>query len=48
MRIQNRPFHSPESGVSVIVNLVKNEGVGAFFKGLTPKLLMVGPKVSLD
>jgi len=44
-RIQNRPFHSPETGVSVITNLVKNEGFGAFFKGLTPKLLVVGPKL---
>jgi hypothetical protein len=44
-RIQHRPFHSPESGVSVITNLVKNEGFGAFFKGLTPKLLVVGPKL---
>jgi hypothetical protein len=44
-RIQNRPFHSPESGVSVVTNLMKNEGFGAFFKGLTPKLLVVGPKL---
>lgn len=44
-RIQNRPFNSPESGVSIVKNLVKNEGVGGFFKGLTPKLLVVGPKL---
>lgn len=44
-RIQNRPFNSPESGVSIFKNLVKNEGVGGFFKGLTPKLLVVGPKL---
>lgn len=44
-RIQNRPFHSPESGVSIIYSLVRNEGFGAFFKGLTPKLLVVGPKL---
>jgi hypothetical protein len=44
-RIQHRPFDSPESGVSVVRNLVKNEGVGAFFKGLTTKLLVVGPKL---
>lgn len=44
-RIQNRPFNSPESGVSILKNLVKNEGVGGFFKGLTPKLLVVGPKL---
>lgn len=44
-RIQNRPFNSPESGVSILKNLVKNEGLGGFFKGLTPKLLVVGPKL---
>lgn len=44
-RIQNRPFNSPESGVSILKNLVKNEGVGGFFKGLTPKLLVIGPKL---
>lgn len=44
-RIQNRPFNSPESGVSIIKQLVKNEGFGGFFKGLTPKLMVVGPKL---
>jgi hypothetical protein len=44
-RIQNRPFDSPESGVTIIRNLVRNEGAGAFFKGLTPKILVVGPKL---
>jgi len=24
---------------------VKNEGFGAFFKGLTPKLIVIGPKL---
>jgi hypothetical protein len=24
---------------------MKNEGFGAFFKGLTPKLMIVGPKL---
>lgn len=44
-RIQNRPFNSPESGVSIMTNLLKNEGVGGFFKGLTPKLMVIGPKL---
>mmetsp|Transcript_32110 Transcript_32110/g.49654 ORF Transcript_32110/g.49654 Transcript_32110/m.49654 type:complete len:323 (-) Transcript_32110:36-1004(-) len=44
-RIQNRPFDSPESGISILRKLVKNEGAGGFFKGLTPKLLVVGPKL---
>jgi len=44
-RVQNRPFDSPESGVTILRNLVRNEGMGAFFKGLTPKLLVVGPKL---
>ena len=44
-RIQNRPFDSPESGVTIFRRLIQQEGVGALFKGLTPKLLVVGPKL---
>eukprot|EP00640_Fibrocapsa_japonica_P003100 CAMPEP_0113943784 /NCGR_PEP_ID=MMETSP1339-20121228/27697_1 /TAXON_ID=94617 /ORGANISM="Fibrocapsa japonica" /LENGTH=324 /DNA_ID=CAMNT_0000948737 /DNA_START=64 /DNA_END=1036 /DNA_ORIENTATION=+ /assembly_acc=CAM_ASM_000762 len=44
-RIQNRPFDSPESGMKILNDLIKNEGFGAFFKGLTPKLAVVGPKL---
>jgi len=44
-RIQNRPFDSPESGISIMTKLIKNEGIGGFFKGLTPKLMVVGPKL---
>lgn len=44
-RIQKRPFNSPESGLSILAKLIKNEGVGGFFKGLTPKLMVVGPKL---
>jgi len=44
-RIQNRNFENPESGVRIITNMIKHEGPTAFFKGLTPKLLMTGPKL---
>jgi Mitochondrial carrier protein len=44
-RVQNRPFNSPESGVSIVTKLIRTEGLSAFFKGLTPKLLVVGPKL---
>ena len=44
-RVQNRPFDSPESGVTIFKRLIKNEGIGGLFKGLTPKLLVVGPKL---
>ncbi|KAF9898245.1 hypothetical protein BX616_004292 [Lobosporangium transversale] len=44
-RIQNRNFDSPEGGMSIIRNMVRNEGFGAFFKGLLPKILVVGPKL---
>lgn len=44
-RIQNKPFDAPESGVQIIRNLVRQEGFSAFFKGLTPKMLVVGPKL---
>lgn len=44
-RIQNRPFDAPESGARIVANMIKNEGFGSFFKGLAPKLAVVGPKL---
>ncbi|KAK5936978.1 high copy suppressor of abf2 [Knufia obscura] len=44
-RIQNRNFENPESGMRIISNMMKNEGITSFFKGLTPKMLMTGPKL---
>ncbi|KKZ59175.1 hypothetical protein EMCG_05422 [[Emmonsia] crescens] len=44
-RIQNRNFENPESGFRIISSMMKNEGPTSFFKGLTPKLLMTGPKL---
>lgn len=44
-RIQNRNFENPESGFKILGNMARNEGFGSFFKGLTPKLLMTGPKL---
>jgi hypothetical protein len=44
-RIQNRNFENPESGFRIISNMIKNEGITSFFKGLTPKMLMTGPKL---
>jgi len=44
-RIQNRNFENPESGFRIVSNMMKQEGFTSFFKGLTPKLLMTGPKL---
>ncbi|CAM9556011.1 unnamed protein product, partial [Phaeothamnion confervicola] len=44
-RIQNRPFDSPENGATILRKMLATEGPSAFFKGLTPKLLVVGPKL---
>mmetsp|Transcript_22563 Transcript_22563/g.46442 ORF Transcript_22563/g.46442 Transcript_22563/m.46442 type:complete len:318 (+) Transcript_22563:134-1087(+) len=44
-RIQNRPFDTPESGMTILKRLIQNEGAGGLLKGLTPKLLVVGPKL---
>ncbi|KIY71320.1 mitochondrial carrier protein [Cylindrobasidium torrendii FP15055 ss-10] len=44
-RIQNADFESKKSGGKVFAELIKNEGVTALFKGLTPKILVVGPKL---
>ncbi|EGG05549.1 uncharacterized protein MELLADRAFT_52769 [Melampsora larici-populina 98AG31] len=44
-RVQNQNFESKQGGMMVIKEIMKNEGIGAFFKGLTPKVLVVGPKL---
>ncbi|KAF9528238.1 mitochondrial carrier domain-containing protein [Crepidotus variabilis] len=44
-RIQNANFDKKVHGVTVIKDLIKQEGPTAFFKGLTPKILVVGPKL---
>jgi len=44
-RIQNANFETNLRGAAVIREMIKNEGFGAFFKGLTPKILVVGPKL---
>ena len=44
-RIQNRNFENPESGFRIVSSMVRDEGFTSFFKGLTPKLLMTGPKL---
>ena len=37
-RIQNANFEQKVSGVTVVKDLIKNEGPTALFKGLTPKV----------
>ncbi|GHJ88028.1 hypothetical protein NliqN6_4430 [Naganishia liquefaciens] len=44
-RIQNANFNSQVGGMTIIRDMVRTEGMGAFFKGLTPKILVVGPKL---
>lgn len=44
-RIQNRNFDDPRGGMKIIGDMMKNEGFTSFFKGLTPKMLMTGPKL---
>merc|ERR1719251_675299 len=44
-RIQNKPFDDTRSGFKVFADLMKQEGPHALFKGLTPKLSLIGPKL---
>ncbi|KAL6301279.1 mitochondrial carrier domain-containing protein [Sparassis latifolia] len=44
-RIQNANFEHKVSGVTVVRDLLRDEGPMALFKGLTPKILVVGPKL---
>lgn len=47
-RIQNQNFEVKQSGMKVISNMARQEGPSAFFKGLVPKLLMTGPKLTFS
>lgn len=44
-RIQNRNFDNHQSGFSIVKEMITKEGFRSFFKGLAPKLLVVGPKL---
>jgi len=44
-RIQNANFGSKVGGATIIADMVRKEGLSSFFKGLTPKILVVGPKL---
>lgn len=44
-RIQNKNFGEKSSALSIVGKMITTEGPQAFFKGLTPKLLTVGPKL---
>ncbi|KZO99305.1 mitochondrial carrier [Calocera viscosa TUFC12733] len=44
-RIQNQNFETKVSGFTVFSRLMREEGLTALFKGLTPKILVVGPKL---
>lgn len=40
-RIQNANFGSSVGGATIIKEMIKQEGMGAFFKGLTPKVSLI-------
>ena len=44
-RIQNANFSSQVSGMTIIREMVRQEGMGAFFKGLTPKVRLTYSEV---
>uniref|UniRef100_A0A6B2LBX0 Mitochondrial carrier protein n=1 Tax=Arcella intermedia TaxID=1963864 RepID=A0A6B2LBX0_9EUKA len=44
-RIQRASFESRESGFTILTKMARQEGLSSFFKGLVPKLFVVGPKL---
>jgi len=44
-RIQNANFENNTRGMTIVRDLLREEGASALFKGLTPKILVVGPKL---
>lgn len=44
-RIQNKEFGTKIGGLQVLKDMHRHEGLGALFKGLIPKMIVVGPKL---
>jgi Mitochondrial carrier protein len=44
-RLQMRDFGSSATGFQILKDMMRKEGPGALFKGLVPKLFVVGPKL---
>ncbi|EMF15541.1 mitochondrial carrier [Sphaerulina musiva SO2202] len=47
-RIQNQNFEVKKSGLKIVSDMARVEGFSSFFKGLVPKLLMTGPKLTFS
>jgi hypothetical protein len=48
-RIQNKNFgDNSGSGFNIISSIIKNEGPTGFFRGIGPKLLVIGPKLTFS
>lgn len=44
-RVQNKDFGKKSNSLIVIKDIIKNEGFGAFYKGLGTKIITIGPKI---
>jgi len=44
-RIQARSAAEAKTGMTIVREMLIKEGPSSFFKGLTPKILVVGPKL---
>jgi len=47
-RIQNKNFGENTKGLKLIKDIVKYEGFTGFFRGIGPKLLVIGPKLTFS
>ncbi len=44
-RIQAKSADKAQTGMTIVREMIAKEGFSSFFKGLTPKILVVGPKL---
>jgi hypothetical protein len=47
-RIQAAEFGKSQNGLVIVKNMVKHEGPGSFFKGIVPKVVSIGPKLTFS
>lgn len=44
-RLQNKDFGTTVRGSTVVAEIFRDEGIAAFSRGITPKLVTIGPKL---
>ena len=47
-RVQNKDFNQNTKGIKILKDIIKYEGITGFFRGIGPKIMVIGPKLTFS